>query len=89
MKSREQRRRRLIKLHRLDCRCFWCKRPTVLVISDRSTVNFPRRATIDHLDHKLSGRRRPGPREPRTVLACFECNQRRGAEDLATLRSQT
>jgi hypothetical protein len=44
----------------------------------------PNLSTLDHLDHKLSPMRGKFNNRgycPRTVLACRECNQRRGIED--------
>lgn len=38
-------------------------------------------ATIDHLDTRLSGRRGSTPGVERTVLACYDCNNRRNREE--------
>lgn len=45
----------------------------------------PDAATRDHLDHRLSGERGKHPGQVRSVLACPECNQQRGAEFEASM----
>lgn len=48
-------------------------------------------ATIDHLDNRLSEDRGKyaHSNEPRTVLACRQCNNKRGWQDLKIHKSQT
>lgn len=74
---------RIFGLWRRDPRCHWCRRPTVLIFRPpgcgQSTV--PARAdeaTIDHLWTRFDGRTQTHNVEV-TVLACRECNGKRGA----------
>jgi hypothetical protein len=51
----------------------------------RHGAAFPEMATIDHLDSRLSSdRRQHHDGQPRTVLACYACNQRRSVEEQHT-----
>ena len=62
-------------LWRRDPRCFWCGRLTVFEEHGR-----PDSATLDHLYSRLHPRRRDTRKHlPSTVLACYCCNQERGA----------
>ena len=86
MSHKGRNRRRLIKLWLEDYRCFWCKRPTILVVVPpgefRDVPDFSRKATTDHLYSRLDaqrGKAKAGVEQ--TVLACFECNQRRCCEE--------
>lgn len=83
---------RLIALWLASEKCHWCGRPTVLFVVPpqspsrvrRHGEHFPDRATIDHLDTKSSGQRKQrNNQEERTVLACYECNQRKNTEEQA------
>jgi len=85
-------RRRLISLWRADRRCYWCGRETVLRVfprcaksSVRPPPSCPEQATIDHLYSRLSGKRQQTYNTETTVLACYECNQRRCREEQAAL----
>lgn len=77
----KQRRR----LWHADPRCHWCGRRTILTPPranmKKLKVQPPNLATVDH----LRSRRDPTRQEPtargderRRVLACWECNQKRG-----------
>ncbi len=77
-----------------DAKCHWCGNPTVLFVVPpksparvrRHGAQFPDRATIDHLDSKLSSERKQrNDQRPRTVLACYECNQSCCREEQAAL----
>lgn len=65
--------------------CHWCGAgPLVLIEAPRRKGWRKRLATLDHLRSKLDPTRQEvsvpgGPR--RYVLACFDCNHRRGAEE--------
>ena len=96
MARNDRMRRRLIKLWLEDNGCHFCGRPTILVVSPgelkgkcRQITHFPERATIDHLNSKLSVTRiQRHDGVPQTVLACYECNQRRSREEQAALPPQ-
>ena len=85
-KDRIRLRRRLIRLWHDDPTCYWCGNSTVLIISQEGFPGFPRRATIDHLNSRLSGKRNCNGSVPQTVLACYACNQHRANKEVAALR---
>lgn len=66
-----------------DGKCFWCKEH-MLLSREHFTSPPPRLCTCDHLYDKWSGARAPGHPGP-VVAACYECNQRRNQERLASL----
>jgi hypothetical protein len=81
-KNRVYRRRRE-KLWKIDPRCHWCKRATILV--DRSLNGNkgpfdPLEATIDHINTRYDKRYTTHCNEELTVLSCRECNNKRGKE---------
>lgn len=80
--KRERYRRRLARLYARDCNCHWCRKPTILMLGVHDAGREKRRATIDHLRDRFDPTRtEPNPKwAERTVLACLECNNRRGAE---------
>lgn len=85
MPERERLRRRLRKLHAANPRCRWCGDVTEIIDGFvRFQQDYPKRATIDHLDDRFSPLRGRNcqPGMVRTVLACWECNQRRCRERL-------
>ena len=66
--------RRLL-LWRKDPRCFWCGRVTIY-----ATSGTPNAATLEHVYPRGHPRRAdPARHLPSTVLACYRCNQERGA----------
>lgn len=78
--SRNERiRRRRVKLfHEQKGRCYWCS--CEMTLEQPEDQPLPRNfATIEHLDDRLSGRRGSMPGE-RTVVACTDCNERRGRD---------
>lgn len=92
---------RRVRLWQLNPRCRWCGVETVLVTV--SQAELPDRklpanaATIDHLRTKLkpeyraicpSSMPRHRRQEPRTVLACYKCNQQRNKQQMTDLRKQ-
>jgi len=67
-------------LWRRDPRCFWCGRLTVFETFGREDS-----ATLDHLFSRRHPRRSdPRKHLPPTVLACYGCNQERGAKEPTT-----
>ena len=84
-----RKRRRLIHLWLEDCRCVWCQQETFLILSPpnangmmRHAPMHERQATLDHLDSRLSGSRSDRTDgQARTVLACRQCNEKRGANE--------
>jgi hypothetical protein len=78
------------KLYRLqNGRCWWCGEQ--MIYPDGRKYRHPPKllATIEHLDSRLSGRRGAfGSKCERTVLACRECNHRRGAQEQQWLSHQ-
>lgn len=75
-----------LKLHKIDPRCYWCKKETVLPPKPNNSP-FPSLATIDHIYSRFDIRRfvEKKPGEIRRVLACYECNQKRAREEEARL----
>jgi len=64
-------------LHKRDPDCHWCRKPTVLMrVHTKETVR--NRATLDHLDDRFEPRRGRYKQQERTVLACWDCNHKRG-----------
>lgn len=61
-------------------RCHWCGKIT-WPRGRRDGKNEDDVATVDHLDNSLSPERGKHAGEERTVLACYACNQKRGALD--------
>ena len=52
----------------------------------RHAPTHERQATLDHLDSRLSGNRfERDDGQPRTVLACRLCNEKRGTEEQVAL----
>lgn len=96
MADNERMRRRLIRLWLADRRCYFCRRPTVLVVSPggrkptnkKNLDHFPERASIDHLHSRFSENRKQLHGIETTVLACYECNQRRGREEQAAIPTE-
>lgn len=62
---------------KFEGKCYWCKREVFLAPQRKNPP--PNLATIDHIYHKRSPHRRE-PEGGKVVLACFECNHRRGEE---------
>ena len=77
-----------LKLWQADPRCHWCKRITRLLnIPEIQGPAPPDLATIDHLRSRYSLERFVKPKigESTKVLACYECNARRGIEETKKL----
>lgn len=64
-------------------KCHWCDRRMTLDI--RPNPPFPNYATFDHVIAQAEG---GSGRRENLRLACWECNQRRGAELSAKLRAE-
>lgn len=86
MSNGKSKRRRLFKLWEEDPRCYYCKLETVLIMRPPSLVSefdgvktHLREATIEHLRHRMSDDRGSDSNEA-TVLACRECNHKKGVE---------
>ena len=81
-------RRRKAKLwERQKGLCFWCEREMLFTIG-RGGEQPSEVATIDHLRTRYASNRSEPPRdscEERTVLACYRCNHKRGAEATAAV----
>lgn len=60
--------------------CHWCNVPTVRVEASQQKLD-PNSATFDHLYHKSNPQRHTRKGKNLGVLACYECNQRRGRDD--------
>ena len=78
--NREQK----LRLHAKDPKCHWCKRTTILTnVPEIKGKPDPLMATIDHLISRYHPERwvKKGEQEPRRVLACFECNQKRQIDE--------
>lgn len=74
-------KKRRDKLWWKDPHCHWCGIETVPSRND-SGIQQPNTATLDHLRHKSDPERGQygRTRTRQVVLACFECNARRGRE---------
>jgi hypothetical protein len=83
MGETKRRRQRLMRLFKQDCRCYWCRRPTELVVLEKHRNDYPdNMATIDHLNSRLS-EHRGKLTGPQTVLSCYRCNHTRGRLEVA------
>lgn len=87
---------RLRRLWEKDPRCHWCGKPTFLILTPPG-VDFnigkqhPKMATIDHLRSRYDSTRKersPEDNEPRTVLACHACNDKRNEEEQAQVPTE-
>jgi hypothetical protein len=71
------------KIHRLwdeNKYCHWCSKATVLQDSGTGVAKH-HTATFDHLYHRTEPERwKPRSNRYKGVLACYECNQKRGRE---------
>lgn len=91
--SGPKKRRKLFRLWHQDPRCHYCGRDTILVMvpsnhrMPKRLANDPLRATLEHLRSRLHKKRREPIRkgERRIVLACNECNHKKGREDQEAL----
>jgi hypothetical protein len=75
-------------LHAIDPRCHWCERVTVLTnLKSILGQPDPLMATIDHLvsKYKVSRWKKNYAKEPRKVLACYECNHKRSRRETDSL----
>lgn len=74
-------KRRRQEMWAKDPCCHWCGRETVLVHRIDGGLTLPNQATLEHLYDRLDPRRyEKGRKGNRYVLACYECNWRRGRE---------
>jgi hypothetical protein len=86
-KTVKLRRRRIALWHAQEGKCYWCHCDTVLVEPVAKRKEQPHNmATLDHLRSRFDPTRREKPKrgEQRLVMACQECNHRRGAEEIAS-----
>jgi hypothetical protein len=76
----KKRRQRAALFERQKGRCFYCDCEMVLI--DGQHVRHPPKnlATIEHLDDRYSPARGTFQNVRRKVLACLECNHKRGEE---------
>lgn len=80
-KNKSKRKRRENLWINEDGKCYWCGRETFLPPKgDPKALPSPDWATVDHIRTRLDKNRRDQNIEnaPRTVLACWECNNLRG-----------
>ena len=83
--------KKLRKLWTDDPKCYYCKRTTVLVQvasnerMPKTFAEYPLRATIEHLRSRFDETRQDpiqDENDRRIVLACNECNFKRGIEEV-------
>ena len=89
--SRKQQRKRLYRLVKEKPICYWCKREVKLYKKiEKGEVHPLDMATIDHKCHRLDPAREEVYKTPgeKTVLACLECNRKRGREDLERFKNK-
>ena len=72
-------RTRVTKLWNNDPHCHWCNVKTIRVKLGQRTLD-PYSATFDHLYHKSNPLRHTRKGRSLGVLACYDCNQRRGRD---------
>lgn len=73
-----------------DRRCHWCHEETILPTVCDPAKPPANMATLDHFYHQFDPRRKEPDGEIIYVLACYRCNQKRGAEAVTTaLRNGT
>lgn len=79
-KRRRYKKNKLYKMQ--DGKCHWCGLEMILQHGEipRHDRPHPRRATFEHLDDRWSARRGKIRGQRRIVLACYECNAKRGRE---------
>src|SRR5690348_16554359 len=61
--------------------CHWCGKPVRAIVAKSGEPTPHDMATVDHLDSRLSPNRGKAQGH-RTVLACFECNQKRNDDEV-------
>lgn len=71
--------KRLYKLFKRDCHCFYCHVATVLASKDNNRLKWFH-ATLEHLNTRWDIDKRwvPSDGKERTVLACYRCNIEQG-----------
>jgi len=80
-----------IKLWQQNPKCHWCGRVTKLLnIPEIKGPADPLLATLDHVKSRLSLDRfvKTKNGENRKVLACYECNSKRAAEETKKLSKE-
>src|SRR5690242_8640627 len=83
---RDTERKRMARFIQQDGRCYWCRCDLVLTPPGKHIKNAPpNTGTMEHLRDRFHPQRteRNQNREQRLVLACRECNERRGAANQA------
>lgn len=70
---------RVNKLWKESPNCHWCNVLTTRVAKDQQRLH-PHSATFDHLFHRSEPERHTRIGRNAGVLACYECNQKRGRE---------
>lgn len=58
-------------------KCYYCKKNMLFTISIQFNKQPKNLATIEHIYHKFDEQRK---KKGRWVLACYECNQKKGKE---------
>lgn len=80
-----------VKLWNENPNCHWCGRLTTLTnVQHIKGMPDMLMATVDHIVSRYSPYRwvKAKPQEKRKVLACYECNARRSAEETAQLSKE-
>jgi hypothetical protein len=90
MSSARGRRAKRLRLWSMDTRCYWCRRVTVLPKGAEGRIpGTPKNlATLDHMYNRLDPLRKEPYNGGFAVLACWECNQKRGKQFKAELKKQ-
>lgn len=85
--EKQRKRARLLRLWEKDNRCYYCRRPTILVfrcLGHSKMELFEDEATTEHLISRLHPDRLKHTGE-RTVLACWKRNNEQGNAEQASI----
>jgi 5-methylcytosine-specific restriction endonuclease McrA len=75
-------KKRKLKLFALNPHCHWCGKLTRLYKHNQHKKTPLDAATLDHLRSRYNPERLiPSPDKEQTVLACWECNHKRGEQE--------
>ena len=79
MSTSDKRRREILFLRHPFC--YWCGRPVKMYVHSQHETPPPDQATLDHIRTRYNPERHMPSDKEQTVLACWECNHKRGEED--------
>lgn len=82
MNKAQKRHVRWLLFGQQDGECFYCRQPMSLSFSSRDHI-WGNAATLEHLHRRADGGKDGG----NLVLACRDCNQRRGERDWRAYRT--